>query len=378
MPCTASSDMSSSESNSLHGARWAAENRSVSENIERSVNPPPELTCSQFDGTWRAGNGGLVTIHGHMCSLFSKFQVDVASRTCTGTVDGNTFSGMLQGDGHGISWSDGDTWTLMDGVRSADLPQQQPARSNSRETHTPTQTADSEESGKRESKETDTDRHRHRTKRPPNTRTRHAGARTTRYDQTANTRKKTESRFGHTNSQHTVTLTEAPTWHPTPRTHVDKAPANRHNRRHPAGAHPISWRGSRSSITALPARRRIVMKWGDAPMSEKAEPEEVPASSKTHFVEERQTITRRSDTTVRTTVLRAPLTIVHSPLISTANGLQAIKLSSPSPMTPVTFLGPSRATRTGDVALAVWRTQRSSENSATMRESSYGITAIRG
>ena len=269
----------------------------------------PELTRSQFDGTWRAGNGGLVTIHGHMCSLLSKFQVDVASRTCTGTVDGNTFSGMLQGDGHGMSWSDGDTWTLMDGARSADLPQQQPARSNSRETHTPTQTADSEDSGKRKSKETDSDRHRHRTKRPPNTRTRRADARTTRYDRTANTRKKTESSSGHTNPRHTVTLIDAPTWYPQSpsQTHTEKTLTNKHNRKHPAGAHPIPWQGSRSSTTAQPA---LGPKWAYAPMHEKEEPKEAPPDPEIHFVVEKQTNTHththRSDTSELTMALSPP------------------------------------------------------------------------
>ena len=134
MTVQASSDMSSSDSNSPIGARWAAENRPVSKS--------PELTRSQFDGTWRAGNRRLVTIHGHMCSLFSKFQVDADSRTCTGTLDGNTFSGMLQDDGHGISWSDGDTWTLME-----------PDRSNKKKPHTPTESADSEDSRKGTAKE---------------------------------------------------------------------------------------------------------------------------------------------------------------------------------------------------------------------------------
>ena len=110
--------MSSSDPDNPIGVRWIA--------VNRPVNKSPEQTRSQFDGIWRAGNRRLVTIHGHMCSLFSKFQVDAASRTCTGTLDGNTFSGTLQGDGHGISWSDGDTWTLMESDRS-----------NSKEPHTP-------------------------------------------------------------------------------------------------------------------------------------------------------------------------------------------------------------------------------------------------
>ena len=155
----------------------------------------------------------MVTIHGHTCSLFPEFQVDADSRICTGTRDGNTFSGTLQDDGLGIVWSDGDTWTFTEADRN-----------NEKEPHTATESADSEDSGKRKCKRTDSDRHRHRTKRPPNTRTRCADARTTRYDRTANTRKNTESSSGHINPRHTVTLIDAPTWFSQSPTHIQRKP----------------------------------------------------------------------------------------------------------------------------------------------------------
>ena len=71
---------------------------------------------SQFDGNWLAGKR-VVTILGHICSLFIDFQIDADSRICTGTLDGNTYSGKLQDDGLGIAWCDGDTWTLMEADR---------------------------------------------------------------------------------------------------------------------------------------------------------------------------------------------------------------------------------------------------------------------
>ena len=160
--------MSSSDSNSAHGARWIAANRSDSENIERSVNSSP----------------------------------------------------------------------------AADLKQQQPARSSSSESHTPTQRADSEDSGMRKDKETDNDTSTKEAQltarqlsneRPSNIRQQRAGVWTPRYDRYM------ASRSSHANPQHTVNLTEAPTWHPTPKSHADRAPANRHTRGHPAGAHPTSY-----------------------------------------------------------------------------------------------------------------------------------------
>ena len=293
---------------------------------------------------------------------------------------------------------------------AANLKQQQPTHSSSSESHTPTQRAESEDSGTRNDKETDNgtstkeaqlaERHLS-TERPPNIRPHRAGVRTPLYDQnhknaeaasTARTSKKMASRSGHANSQHTVNLTEAPTWYPATKPHADRALANRHTRGHPAGAHPTtgsphpyqkphaywqrgrtaqpqhsagtpesgtnlipdvntdSWRVSLGSIPALTADMRIALKRGDAHMCVDTEPEEVPSFSKAHYVERRQTIMRRSDTTVSTTVLRAPLTIAHSPLFSTVIGAQAITLSSPSTMAHVTSLSPSRATRIGDVA----------------------------
>ena len=293
-----------------------------------------------------------------MCSLFSKFHVDAASRTCTGTLDGNTLSGTLQGDGHGISWSDGDTWTLMESDRS-----------NSKEPHTPTESADSEDSGKRKCKRTISDRHRHRTKRPPNTRTRRADARTTRYDQTANTRKKTESSSGHSNPRHTVTLIDAPTWFPQSpsQTHTEKTLTNKHNRKHPAGAHPIPWQGSRSSTTAQPA---LGPKGAYAPMHEKEEPKEAPPDPEIHFVVEKQTNTHRSNTTELTIPLSPPnfngkwCTSNNTFVIITNDTCEIFRSFTCNPH--------------WRLVLEVWEPKCSSENSATMGESSHGITAIRG
>ena len=165
------------------------------------------------------------------------------------------------------------------------------------------------------------------------------------------------SRSGHANSQHTVNLTEAPTWYPATKPHADRALANRHTRGHPAGAHPTSgsphpyqephayWQRGRTaqpqhsagtpepginlipdvnteslrvslnSIPELTADMRIALKRGDAHMSVNTEPAEVPSSSKSQYMERRRTIMRHSDTTESTTVLRAPLTIAHSPPI---------------------------------------------------------------
>ena len=126
------------------------------------------------------------------------------------------------------------------------------------------------------------------------------------------------SRSGHDNSQHTVNLTEAPTWHPATKPHEDRALANRHIRGHPAGAHPTSgsphpyqephaywqrgriaqpqhsagtpepginlipdvntesWRFSLDSIPALTADMRIALKRGDAHMSVNTDSAKVP------------------------------------------------------------------------------------------------------
>ena len=98
--------MSSSDPDTPIGLRWIVANRQASK------------SRSQFDGIWLASNRRVVTIHGHMCSLFPEFQVDADSRICTGTLDGNTYSGKLQDDGLGIVWSDGDTWTFMEADRN--------------------------------------------------------------------------------------------------------------------------------------------------------------------------------------------------------------------------------------------------------------------
>ena len=113
---------------------------------------------------------------------------------------------------------------------AANPKQQQRTRSSSSPSHTPTQRTKSEDCGTRSDKETDNgtstkdaqlcEQHLC-TERPPNTRTHRAGVTSPRYDEnhknaeaasTAMTRKKMASRSGYANSQHTVTLTEAPTW----------------------------------------------------------------------------------------------------------------------------------------------------------------------
>ena len=83
----------------------------------------------------------MVTILANICSLFLDFQIDADSRICTGTLDGNTYSGKLQDDGLGIVWSDGDTWTLMEADRN-----------DEEEPHTATESANSEDSKKRSAK----------------------------------------------------------------------------------------------------------------------------------------------------------------------------------------------------------------------------------
>ena len=117
----------SSDSDTPIGSRLIVANRQASK-------------ASQFDGNLLSGKH-VVTILASICLLFLDFQIDANSRTCTGTLKGNTYNGKLQEDGLGITWCDGDTWTLMEADRD-----------DEEEPHTATESANSEDSKKRSAK----------------------------------------------------------------------------------------------------------------------------------------------------------------------------------------------------------------------------------
>ena len=112
----------------------------------------------KFDGKWLAGLHEI-TILDSSCTRFPDFQIDTDNKSCTFTLLGTTYKGMLQQDGLNITWSDNSTWTLIK-PNHADEEE---------ESLTTTEPADSECSNKRRRHHK---RHRHRKRRHHRSRTR--------------------------------------------------------------------------------------------------------------------------------------------------------------------------------------------------------------
>ena len=241
--------------------------------------------ASQFDGNWLSGKH-VVTILASTCSTFPDFQIDANSRTCAGTLKGKAYTGKLQNDGLGITWCDGDTWTLMEADRT-----------DKEEHHTATESANSEDSGKRERKNLVPDRHRHRRRRHHRSRTRREDVITTSNDRIVNTRKKTDG--------NTVTLTNASTWIPqSPSPAHTEITLTKYNRKHPAGARPNPpAKRLRITTTAQPAP---YPEWTYAPSNEKEEQEEATRDPEIHFVVVQQTNADSGNTTVQNMPLSPP------------------------------------------------------------------------
>ena len=233
----------------------------------RSIVANRQAETPSFDGNWLAGNKGVVTIHGHTCSLFPDFRIE--ANICTGTEDGTTYTGTLQGDGLGIVWSDGDTWTLMVADRADEVV-----------SHSATESANSDDSIKRPRKDSEPVRHRHRRRRHHRSRTRRENTLTTGEERIVDTRKKT--------NRNTVTLTNSSTWRPqSPSPAHTKISLTKYNRKHPAGAPPNPPARSLRNITiAQPtsSSKRTYISSGD-----KEKQKEAAFDPESHFVAVQQT-----------------------------------------------------------------------------------------
>ena len=147
--------------------------------------------------------------------------IDTDNRSCTFTLQGTTYKGLLQQDGLSITWSDNTTWTL---VKPNHADEEE-------EPLTTTESADSECSNKRQPKNSKPARRRHRKRRHHRTRTRREDDSTPSRDPIVKTHRKTHS--------NTVTLTHASTWRPhSPSPSHTKIALTKSSRKHPAGAPP--------------------------------------------------------------------------------------------------------------------------------------------
>ena len=185
----------------------------------------------KFDGKWLAGLHEI-TILDSSCTRFPDFQIDTDNKSCTFTLLGTTYKGMLQQDGLNITWSDNSTWTLIK-PNHADEEE---------ESLTTTEPADSECSNKRRRHRK---RHRHRKRR-------HHRSRTRREDDSSSSRNPIVKTHRKTHGN-TVTLTHASTWRPhSPSSSHTKIALTKNSRKHPAGAPPNPLARKPLKITIAP------------------------------------------------------------------------------------------------------------------------------